>query len=196
MRSFIRRVAVALLALVALPALAITFSASLRGSAENPPNASTATGTGVVDIAGSTMTVTMTYSGLSAGATAGHIHCCAQPTANAGIAVDFNSQGFVTGATSGTYTRTFDLTATATYNATFLTNNGGTAAGARAALEAGMRAGTAYLNVHNSAFPAGEIRGNLLSQFEAVPLGGKEWIAIMLALAGVYFGRRHFQNRA
>ncbi|MEF8755446.1 MAG: CHRD domain-containing protein [Accumulibacter sp.] len=43
--------------------------------------------------------------------------------------------------------------------AAFFNNfGGGTLAGARTALLAGLDAGTAYFNIHTSAFPGGEIR--------------------------------------
>src|SRR5450759_2196008 len=47
------------------------------------------------------------------------------------------------------------------YNAAFVTNNGGTAATAFAVLLAGLNAGDAYLNIHSMLFPGGEIRGFL-----------------------------------
>jgi CHRD domain/PEP-CTERM motif len=61
----------------------------------------------------------------------------------------------------GTYTNTFDLTSAATYTSTFLTANGGTAAGAEAALVAALEAGNTYANIHDATFPGGEIRGQL-----------------------------------
>jgi hypothetical protein len=65
-------------------------------------------------------------------------------------------------ATSGTYSNSFDLTLDATYNSAFETANGGTAASAEAALIAGLNAGQAYANIHDSPnFPGGEIRGQL-----------------------------------
>ena len=64
--------------------------------------------------------------------------------------------------TSGTYQRTFDLTEASVYTASFLTDlGGGTAAGAEAALIAGLNDGQAYVNIHNESFPGGEIRGFL-----------------------------------
>ena len=54
------------------------FSATLLGSNETPPNASTATGTALVTLSGDTLSVTETFSGLIGGtASAAHIHCCA-----------------------------------------------------------------------------------------------------------------------
>ena len=70
--------------------------------------------------------------------------------------------GFPLGVTSGNFNNTFDTTLTSTYNAPFLAANGNTAAGAEAALLAGLLAGQAYFNIHTSMFPGGEIRGFLV----------------------------------
>jgi hypothetical protein len=55
------------------------------------------------------------------------------------------------------------MTSAASYNPAFVTANGGTTAGAEAALLAGLEAGQAYLNIHTTMFPGGEIRGFLAS---------------------------------
>jgi hypothetical protein len=47
------------------------------------------------------------------------------------------------------------------YNPAFVSANGGTAASAEAALFAGIMAGHAYLNIHTTTFPGGEIEGFL-----------------------------------
>ena len=73
--------------------------------------------------------------------------------------------GFPLGVTTGTYLQTFDLTLASTYNPAFITAHGGTVAGAQAAFIAGLLSGQAYLNIHTSQFPGGEIRG----QLQAVP---------------------------
>ena len=65
--------------------------------------------------------------------------------------------------------------------------DGGTAASAEAALFAGLNSGQAYLNLHTTAFPGGEIRG----QFAAVPEPGT-W-ALMITgfgLVGATLRRR------
>ena len=56
---------------------------------------------------------------------------------------------------------TFDMTLSGSYNATFITNNGGTASTAMSAFVAALDAGKAYLNIHTSTFGGGEIRGFL-----------------------------------
>jgi len=53
------------------------------------------------------------------------------------------------------------MLAAGSYNPAFVTSHGGTVASAEAALLAGIEAGQAYLNVHTSTFPAGEMRGFL-----------------------------------
>lgn len=144
----------------------MTYSATLSGSTEVPSNASPATGHTMVTIDDVTnkMTVNTTFSGLLGTTTASHIHCCtAVPfTGNAGVATSLPTfPAFPLGVTSGTYTETFDLLAATTYNAGFITGHGGSVASARTAFLAGLNAGEAYLNIHTSAFPAGEIRGFL-----------------------------------
>jgi hypothetical protein len=110
------------------------------------------------------MTVDVTFSGLTTPTTAAHIHCCVTPPGNTGVATTVPTfTGFPLGVTSGTYTHAFDMTSAASYNPAFVTANGGTVAGAEAALLAGLEAGQAYLNIHTTMFPGGEIRGFLAS---------------------------------
>ena len=56
---------------------------------------------------------------------------------------------------------TFDTSLDSTYNPDFVTANGGSVDAAEAALAASLAAGTAYLNIHSTVFPGGEIRGFL-----------------------------------
>lgn len=149
-----------------LSAHATVYTATLSGAIEVPPNASPGTGTVTVDFnaAAHTMTIDITFSGLLAGTTAAHIHCCtAEPemgTAPPATAVP-SLPGFPLGVTAGTYSRTFDTLDAATWNPAFVTASGGTTAGAEAAFLAGLDEGRAYLNLHTEFAPGGEIRGFL-----------------------------------
>jgi hypothetical protein len=156
------------------------YAATLAGVNEVPPVISTATGSATLTLTGNLLQVTESFSGLIGGAAAAaHIHCCAPPGTNAGVAIPF--VGFPS-ATSGTYSNTFDLTLTGTYLAAFLTGNGGTAASAEAALIAGLNSGNAYVNIHNATFPGGEIRGFVVAVPEtgSVMLLGLGLIAMMM----------------
>jgi len=123
-------------------------------------------GTGSVfydDIAHSLQMVA-NFSGLSGNVTVTHFHgpTPSAGTGTAGVAVGNPSlPGFPTGATSGAYNQTLDLTQTTSFNGTFLGNNGGTAASAEAAFISAVNQGRAYWNIHTSTFGGGEIRGFL-----------------------------------
>ena len=174
-RSMIRLLRIAIVAIVMMgfvqngQAAPIVYTATLNGASESPPNASPGTGFTEVDfdLAAHTMFVHVVFSGLLAGTTASHIHApTAVPgTGTAGVATTVPTfTAFPLGVTSGTYDHLFDMTLASSYNPAFITANGGTVAGAEAVLAASLAAGTAYLNVHTTAFPGGEIRG-----FLAVP---------------------------
>lgn len=157
----------AVLALAAAPALAqvSTFTATLSGANERPtPTGSMATGFGTVtlDAGANMLTVDETWSGLAAGATGAHIHCCASSNATAPVAVDFISNMFPVGATSGSYMHTFDLMNANTYSSRYLMLLGSVTA-ARDAVVTGMLGGEAYLNIHDASYPTGEIRGQLIA---------------------------------
>src|SRR5262249_34733217 len=123
-------------------------------------------GTGTTKVTWNTvtneMTIDITFSGLTTSTTAAHIHCCVKPPGNTGVATTVPSfPGFPLGVTAGTYARTFDMTSASSFNPAFVTNHGGTAGSAAAALLSGLEAGQAYLNIHTTMFPGGEIRGFL-----------------------------------
>jgi hypothetical protein len=144
----------------------ITYSSTLNGLNESPQNASPATGqtTVLIDDATNMMTVNASFSNLTAPTTASHIHCCtlAPFTGTASVATSLPTfPEFPLGVTSGSYIETFDLLNLATYNSDFVKNNGGSVASARLAFLAGLASGQAYLNIHTTAFRAGEIRGFL-----------------------------------
>ena len=150
---------VAVLLASASHAATFVYTAALNGTNENPTNSSTAAGTATItiDTTAQQMAVTLTFSGLTAAATAAHLHCCASAPTNAAVLISLTA--LLPAATSGSYTTTFDMTQTSFYSGTFVADNGGTAAGAEAALMADLTGGTVYANIHTSTYPGGEIRG-------------------------------------
>jgi hypothetical protein len=161
-----------LLAAIALAARleAQTWTATLAGPNESPPNASPGTGHAEMSLAGDLFSINIAFSNLTTGTLASHIHCCtpAPFAGTAGVATMTPTfLGFPLGVTSGTYSHTFDLTQATSFNAAFVTAFGGTAASARAALVDGMNSGHAYLNIHTTQFGAGEIRGFVVATPES-----------------------------
>jgi hypothetical protein len=147
-------------------ALPIVYKATLSGPNEDPPVASPGTGFATVslDVDADVLSVHVSFSGLLGTVTVAHIHCCtATPFAgNIGVASQTPSfAGFPAGVTAGAYDNLFDTSNASTFNPAFVTANGGTLAGAEAALAAGLASGRAYLNIHTSLFGSGEVRGFL-----------------------------------
>jgi len=144
----------------------LQYDAFLDGPSESPPNGSPATGFADVfyDNVAHTLVVEVSFSGLLGTTTASHIHAAtaAPGVGTAGVAktTPFFA-GFPIGVTSGSYSNTLDLTSSSSYNAAYITANGGTTAGAEAALALAMADGEAYLNIHTTVVPGGEIRGFL-----------------------------------
>ncbi|HEY0039104.1 MAG TPA: CHRD domain-containing protein [Flavisolibacter sp.] len=139
-----------------------TYYTTLSGPNEEPPNASPGTGKAVLTISGNFMTLQTSFSGLLGTTTASHIHA-PTPVAGAGTAPVATQTpsfvGFPVGVTAGSYTQTFDMTMASSYRPGYITANGGTPAGAFAALKTALNEGKAYLNIHTALFPGGEIRG-------------------------------------
>ena len=159
-RPFAAVVAAAVLLTGAVPAAAVTtFKATLVGANETVPTGSPGAGTGLLTLSDdrNSLDVAITFSGLTAPAIAGHLHCCAAQGFNATVAIPFSFAS----ATAGSIDQTFDLTSAATYTSGFVTASGGTIARARSAFLAGLDGGLVYANIHTSTFPGGEIRGQL-----------------------------------
>jgi Cu/Zn superoxide dismutase len=116
-----------------------TLEIPLLGTKEVPANASNATGTfiGTFNNATNVLSFTIRFNGLTAAASAAHIHGPAPAGTNAPVLIGF--PGYPN-STSGVYTNSFTLTATQ---------------------KAQFFAGLLYVNMHNSSFPGGELRGQL-----------------------------------
>jgi len=118
-----------------------TFDATLLGANEVPPNGSPGTGFGtvVLNAAETQITVDESWTGLTAPATASHIHGPGGPGVNAAVIFPFSG---VPAATAGSIPeQSFAINST----------------------QVGyLFAGTLYMNVHSSTFPGGEIRGQLI----------------------------------
>lgn len=119
-------------------AIEVTYEAVVNGAQEVPPTPSPATGQGtfVIDTDANTIdyNITFTDSLLLAPETAAHIHCCAPPGVNAGVIIPLPLGNPKIG--QGTYTE---------------------------ANEAGILNGLSYVNIHTTAFPGGEIRGQIVA---------------------------------
>ena len=149
---------VAILGLVAAPSTALAvdptqpaYGGPLTGAQEVPAVTTTATGQGtaVISADGSTITYIITYSGLSGTVNASHIH-----TGAAGVAGPV-----ILPITPGPSPMTGTLTA-----ANFVAAGGITSF---AQAVAAIRAGTTYFNLHTTANPGGEIRGQILPAGDA-----------------------------
>lgn len=167
------------------------YQAFLDGPSEAPANASPGTGFALVTINTTlnTMRVQASFSGLVGTVTASHIHAAtATPGAGtAGVATQTPTfAGFPSGVTSGVYDNTFDMTLASSFNPAYVTAHGGTTAQAFTDLQAAIASGRAYLNIHSTAFPGGEIRGFL----NAAPEPGTIVLLGLAAVPGVAILRR------
>lgn len=139
----------------------------IRYTASLGPEAPGATGSGFVELlydpALNTLGIETNWTGLSGTTTVAHIHCCTafSGMGNAGVAILAPTlPGFPVGVTEGSYSIVIDLLVPGSFSASFVTDFGdGTTAGAIAALLAALDTGSAYLNIHSTTFPGGEIRG-------------------------------------
>ena len=196
--SKIRRFSLALLPALLFSGVAsatiLQYSVTLDGPSESPANASPGTGSGTVDYddVAHSLTLNLTFSGLTGITTASHIHAATLTafTGTAGVATTTPTfAGFPLGVTSGAYSNILDLTLASSYNPSYVTANGGTTGTAEVALAAAMAAGKAYWNVHSATFGGGEIRGFLT----AVPVPAAVWLfGSALGLMGVM--RRKISN--
>lgn len=187
----------ALCASVPAAAAVVVYGGPLLAANEAPtPSSSAATGNAIVlfDAVAQEMRVIFTFNNLEGTPTLAHIHCCI-PNGGvaAGVATELPSfDGFpLPGAPrTGIYDRIISLADPSNYNPAFLNANGGTTTGALARLAGGLADGRAYLNVHTSLFPAGEIRANL-RQVVPEPALGALWL---VGVGAAFAMRRRVAN--
>ena len=179
----------------AAQALPITYTATLSGANENPAvmTAGTGSATIIYDELTHLLSLDIVFADLNSITTASHIHCCAVPPTNAGVATTTPTfSNFPLGVTSGHYVNTLDLTLASSYNPAFVTLQGSIAA-AEAALATGFGNGTTYLNIHTMTSGGGEIRGTITPAPAPTPEPAS--LALLgLGLAGV--GSRRLRRRA
>jgi hypothetical protein len=177
---------------VAVPAGAApndpTYRAVASGALESPPNASPGTSLVTIDLGGTQMLVDMPFRDLVGTTTAAHIHCCTSTafTGTAPVAVPF--QDFPTDVHTGTYSNAIALGDAASFDPAFMTAHGGTVQGAASALVDAINANEAYINIHTTLYPNGEVRGWLVAA-PPVPETA-EWSMLAVGLAGLMWMSR------
>lgn len=124
------------------------FLALLNGANERPnPTTSTGSGAASMTLSGTTINYTVAYQGITGPPTGLHIHSPGGVNAAVGISVDLLTTPLT--ATSGVLTGSFTAANIRTAGVTL------------DSLLTLMRNGNAYVNVHSTTFPGGEIRGQL-----------------------------------
>jgi plastocyanin len=129
---------------------AASLFAQMNGANERPTaNPSGANGAAIFTRSGNTVSFTVAFQGIASNPTGLHIHAPANATQTTGIAVDLlkTTQMGPSGVLTGTFTTT-DIRSVAGQPAVSLDS-----------LMTLIRSGNAYVNVHSSVYPAGEIRG-------------------------------------
>jgi hypothetical protein len=129
-----------------------TYISTMTGANERPTaNTSTATGTATYVLNGNQLSYTVSVTGLTTPATGAHIHVGASTVAGPIIVpytVSATQNGIVS---SGTIDLTFPIVS-------------GNSSITGDSLKVLLNNGNAYTNVHNSTFPGGEIRGQIVRQ--------------------------------
>ena len=120
----------------------------------NPPGTRSGSGSGILTLTGNTLSINVTFSGLSSVFGADHIHGPAanSPSSTAGIL--YGLQGITTTSAGGT-------AGTINGNITLIANPNGTAFSIAEQMNQ-LNSGMWYINIHTANFGGGEIRGQIL----------------------------------
>jgi hypothetical protein len=195
MKKVLSVLALAAASSLAVPALAQSsgidttkFQARATGTAEWWPNNSPGTAVATVDLEGYNLLVDMPFIGLAGTTIYADIHCCTYASGSGVAPLALPLVGFPIGVREGNYSATLQLAENWTYDPAFLESTGGTAKGGFLTMVNALDAGTAYVNIHTSAFPNGEIRGFLVAPSVPEPA---EWALLAGGLASLFWiGRR------
>jgi len=164
-----------------------TYRAVTSGALESPPNASPGTSLVTVELPGRQLLVDAPFRDLIGTTIDAHIHCCTVDpfTGVAPMALPF--AGFPTEVRAGDFSAAYNLGLEASYDPAFLAANGGTVQGAASALVDAINSNQAYVNIHTTAYPNGEIRGFLVAAPIPEPA---EWAMLGVGVAGLLFMSR------
>jgi hypothetical protein len=193
MKTVLSVLALAAASAIAVPAVAQsgdpTYRAIASGPAEEPPNASFGTSLVTIEISGNQLLVDAPFRDLAGTTTMAHIHCCTGDAFRGAAPVALPFEGFPTGVRAGDYSAAIQLGDEASYDPAFLAANGGSVRGAYSTLVDAINANEAYVNIHTSAYPGGEIRGFLVAAPVPEPA---EWAMLGVGLGGLLWlgGRR------
>ena len=159
-----------------------TYRAVSSGPGESPPNASPGSSVATFEIDGLTMRAEVPFQDLLAGTTVAHIHCCTTEAFTGAAPPAIGLMDFPLMVTAGEYSHSFDLGDPAVYDPAFLAAFGGTPASASAALFDAIDANRAYINIHTTQYPNGEIRGFIVAAPIPEPA---TWGMLGVGLAGL-----------
>ncbi|MEP6730420.1 MAG: CHRD domain-containing protein [bacterium] len=131
----------------------VKYISTLSGANEigTPTRITQATGTATYTLTGNILTYSVTVTGLTAAASASHIHA-APAGVNGNVVVPYVTAAITSGVVAS---GTVDLSLPIQNGTTSITGD---------SLRVLLNNGSAYTNVHTSTYPGGEIRGQIIKQ--------------------------------